>query len=107
MTSSRSLGHRAGCWPTESAFPLFHRPPTHRDRGAVVDAMHTAMNEVVMVWVVACRRPACSPGPGAPLEVAVRRALAGEAGEPASSIFIPAATKAAELALMVPVVGTL
>src|SRR5262249_36127263 len=78
------------------------------ETAAVVDAMHTAMNEVVMVWVVVLSAAsaftrACS--------AAWRSALAGpwvaRPASPVSSIFIPAATRAGELAVMVPVVGTL
>src|SRR5436190_439883 len=75
---------------------------------AVVDAMHTAMNEVVIVWVVdlsaaSVLTRAWSAAWRSPLDAP----WLARPASPASSIFVPAATKAAELALMVPVVGTL
>jgi len=105
MTSSRSLGASG---PDRSPTSLLSRclVPTI-ETAAVVDAMHTAMNEVVIVWVVdlsAGQRAhqAWSTAWKSPLD-------APWLARPASPAFSisSAATKAAELALMVPVVGTL
>jgi len=70
--------------------------------------MHTAMNEVVMVWVIALSAAsvltrAWSAAWKSPFDAP----WLARPASPASSIFIPAATKAAELALMVPVVAVL
>src|SRR6267142_1049108 len=75
---------------------------------AVVDAMHTAMNEVVMVWVVdLSAASALTRDWSAAWKSALDVPWLARPASPVSSIFIPAATKGAEFALMVPVVGTL
>jgi len=104
MTSLALWAHRARIVPRPSLLSRCLVPTI--ETAAVVDAMHTAMNEVVIVWVVdlsaaSVLTRAWSTAWKSPLDAP----WLARPASPASSIFIPAATKAAELALMVPVVG--